>query len=928
MKQKKILSTAIFLLVWLPQLLFAQKSDVFSKMKPGDWFEVLVSDTARKSNDESWRYHIKYLLKKINSEGSKEYTLTFERIRVILSSAGHAPLGYDSYYPPYQQGIQQKLVKPSFTAQVDKTGKVLSMKPQTDFPKINLQEIASRKTYGGSSVEMEPVHAETASVISQIILEAIARGEKDWVNGRLYKDSELSFLISGATFPLADNVVLEGKISNMTQQVKDGLDLYLPGTEQPFRISKDGSFRITAFLTEGSGGRLKYRYPPKETSEGRTPQIPLGADVVLSVRELNMPLFFQPGDTLRITADANDFVNSMQVTGNAAGMASFGLELAKIVQHMETAEIPYGVKSFSAGKYMKAQNADESAFGQLNAQYRGKLTAGVLKYHKLKFAFEEASGRLDFLSKTSFKATPEAPVIFEDFPLNFFKGIDTLPVLMIDYNQAGWYHSFLNSLHVYLSFKAGQLNGGSDDFFLGDYVLSLNYLKRYPLYATLAEAFENELGSSNWKSAQTLKPYYDDFIDNCGDTALTNRVSGKWRAISSWAPGNQLPLKKIRLSDGRLLDINKFKGKALSMTFNFHYPDEMKRLLERIKKQDPNKVHFLIVQLKEDGYTKSTVAEELKKLPQVTYVEVTRDNDDLEDIVLLTNWDVKTFVIDAEQRIIQDNIDDSPERLSQDKAFEEALKKALAPKTMSKEDKAELIKTIGWSLGSILFASLIFFWIYKVRIASLERKENIKRQINELEIKAIRSQMNPHFLFNALNSIQSLINNNQYKEANFYLEKFSLLMRRVLNNSEKIFITLSDELEAVTLYAELEKLRFNFHFNINVEDAVNTNLIEIPGMIIQPLIENAIVHGLAQKGISGKLEISIRKEKAYLNITVKDNGKGLTTNPESHNGFGLKLVKERLNLLNTGGANGKLTLNSNLGENNTGVTAVLIIPID
>ncbi|HMI02168.1 MAG TPA: histidine kinase, partial [Pedobacter sp.] len=815
-----------------------------------------------------------------------------------------------------------------FLTQVDKTGKVLSMKPQSDFPKINLNEITTRKKYGGTSMESDPVHAETASVISQIILEAIASGEKDWDNGRLYKDSGLSFLLPAATFPLADNMVLEGKISNMTQQMRDGLDLYLPGTEQEFRISKDGSFRITAFLSEGSQASLKYSYPYKETAGSGNVPASAGVDVMVNINKLSIPLFFQPGDTLHITADANDFANTMRFAGNAAEMATFGLDVARFAQRMKTPEISRGTKSFSAESFMKAQELDESAFQQLVMQYLGKLPAGVLKYHKLKFAFEEANGKLDFLSKTNFKASPEAPVIFEDFPLNFFKGIDTLPVLMIDYNEAGWYHSFLNSLHVYLSFKAGQLNGGSDGFFLSDYVLSLNYLRRFPLYATLAEAFENELRSNDWKNAQSLKPYYNDFINNCGDTTLTNAVKDKWRAVSAWAPGNKLPLKKIRLADGRPLDISKFKGKVLSMTFNFHYPDEMKRLLKRIKKQDPNKVHFLIVQLKEDGLATSAVAEELKNLPQVTYVEVTRDNDDLEDVVLLTNWDVKTFVLDAEQRIIQDNIDDSPEHLPQDKAFEEAIKKALAPKTMSKEDRAELIKTIGWSASSILFASLIFFWIYKVRVTSLKRKEAIKRQIKELEIKAIRSQMNPHFLFNALNSIQSLINNNQYREANVYLEKFSLLMRRVLNNSEKIYISLSDELEAVTLYCELEKLRFDFTFTLVVQKEVYANLIEIPGMIIQPLVENAIVHGLAQKGNSGKLEISIRKEKNCLNITVKDNGRGLNSATETHSGFGLKLVNERLNLLNADGAHGKLTLNSNLDENNTGVTAELIIPID
>ncbi len=919
---------ALLLLLWLPQLLFAQKGDAFSKMKPGDWFEVLVSDTARRPNDESYRYHLRYLLKNVKAEGSKEYMLTFERIRITVSPDRHTALGYDSYYPPYLQGIQQKSVKPVFFMLADKTGKVLSMKPQSDFAKMNLNEIAPRKKNAVTSMEFEPVHPETASIISKLILEAIASGDKDWDNGRLYKDSGLTFLLSAATFPLADNVVLEGKIKNITRQMRDDMNLYLPGTEQQFRIAEDGSFRITAFLTEGSGARLKYQYPPKKVTGSGVPQIPEGVDVALSIRELNMPLFFQPGDTLRITADGNDIANSIKFTGNAAEMASFALHLAKFAQSRKTPEISYGTQSFSAEAFMKTQSGDEKTFRQLVSSYRGRLPAAVMKYYDIKFAFEEANRRLDFLIKTNSQASPEAPEIFEGFPLNFFKGIDTLPVLMIDYNSAGWYRTFLNSLDVYLSSKASQFNGGSDGFFLGDYVPSLNYLRRYPLYATLAEAFENKLGSSDWKSAQTLKPYYDDFVNNCGDTTLTNAVKEKWVAVSAWAPGNLLPLKNIRLADGSLLDISKFKGKALSMTFNFHYPDEMKRLLERIRKQDPNKVHFLVVQLKEDGYAKSTVLEALKKLPQVTYVEVTRQNDDLEDVVLLNNWDVKTFVIDAEQRIIQDNIDDSPERLPQDTAFEEAIKKALTPHKMGKAEKAQLIKTIGWSAGSILLTFLVLMLVSRRRIASVRKKEALKRQIKELEIKAIRSQMNPHFLFNALNSIQSLINNQQYKQANIYLEKFSFLMRKVLNNSGKTFVPLSDELEAVALYCELEKLRFDFDFSIQVSGEINAELIEIPGMIIQPLVENSVVHGLSQKGSAGKLSIVIHQDKSYLHIEIKDNGKGLGPEQENAQGFGLKLVRERLALLNAGGASGKLTLSSNLANEKSGTTAVLIIPID
>jgi LytS/YehU family sensor histidine kinase len=127
----------------------------------------------------------------------------------------------------------------------------------------------------------------------------------------------------------------------------------------------------------------------------------------------------------------------------------------------------------------------------------------------------------------------------------------------------------------------------------------------------------------------------------------------------------------------------------------------------------------------------------------------------------------------------------------------------------------------------------------------------------------------------------------------------------------------------------LEQLRFNFKFDIEVSPEVNTQLVEIPGMIIQPLVENSILHGLARKGDTGRLIIHISCDQRYLKIVVKDNGTGLNENIAGGNkSLGLKLVKERLILLSTDGNVGNLHLTSNLEENENGVTAVLTIPID
>jgi two-component sensor histidine kinase len=291
----------------------------------------------------------------------------------------------------------------------------------------------------------------------------------------------------------------------------------------------------------------------------------------------------------------------------------------------------------------------------------------------------------------------------------------------------------------------------------------------------------------------------------------------------------------------------------------------------------------------------------------------------------------KIFMLDKWFRIVDNNAEDPMNHtyIGGPSKFELSLRKTIDAKRYSKAEKTVMLKTAGWSFGSVLLTALIGLWIYRIRIARIRQQEAVRRRIKELEIKAIRSQMNPHFIFNALNSIQSLINGNQFKESNIYLSKFAVLLRGVLNNSEKSRVSLSDELESVRLYCELEQLRFEFKFEILIDPQVNSDLIEIPGMIIQPLAENAIVHGLSAKGAEGILMIRVDRKNDHLCVCVSDNGVGLSpqvADTLSQKGFGLKLVEERINILNLDGKEARLTVENR--KDTTGTIATLTLPID
>ena len=205
----------------------------------------------------------------------------------------------------------------------------------------------------------------------------------------------------------------------------------------------------------------------------------------------------------------------------------------------------------------------------------------------------------------------------------------------------------------------------------------------------------------------------------------------------------------------------------------------------------------------------------------------------------------------------------------------------------------------------LLFASLAYY-VYMLRVKAIRKEESIKNKLALLEAQAIMAQMNPHFIFNSLNSIQACIVSNDNDAAYNYLNKFSMLVRSILQNSREQFINLSNELEVLKNYLDLEKLRFkDLHFTIDVAQEMNTTQIKVPSSFMQPFVENAIIHGLAHKAGEKLLQIIIAKEAANLLFKIIDNGIGreksalLNQNrTRSHTSLGMTLIASRIKLIN------------------------------
>ena len=206
----------------------------------------------------------------------------------------------------------------------------------------------------------------------------------------------------------------------------------------------------------------------------------------------------------------------------------------------------------------------------------------------------------------------------------------------------------------------------------------------------------------------------------------------------------------------------------------------------------------------------------------------------------------------------------------------------------------------------MMLAFWIFFILAAVAIYLYFRNKRLKskHQNIELEQKLLRSQMNPHFIFNSLIAIQSFIYNNDAILAGDYLAKFADLVRKILENSRIESISLEDEIKTIELYLELQLLRFEnkFEYKIDIDSGIDTQKIKLPPMLAQPFIENAIEHGLRYRQDKGFLYIGFNKIDSHLRLTVEDNGIGREKAKEiekarKHKSLAMAIVKERIDIL-------------------------------
>ena len=440
-----------------------------------------------------------------------------------------------------------------------------------------------------------------------------------------------------------------------------------------------------------------------------------------------------------------------------------------------------------------------------------------------------------------------------------------------------------------------------------------------PLYREIGKTLTRFLEKkSQVPTAKIRTDYLNDFVmknldlmhRKCNDIEVTEKVTQIVSQYKKLETGKFVPeLELVDINNKRVSYKDFLNGKPTIIYYSENWVGD-RYGYEEAAKQNPELNFVMVVEgsnFKQwEEYTKSAN-------PTMTHLLYINNNETFRDI------------FQAQQ--VHMVFNKEGEYIGNAENAKKAVKLAQDSLTPKKKElnKSQLIMII-WSLGILFTIAIVVFAIWKWRVRQRFRREQQQRRLRELELTAIRSQMNPHFLFNSLNSVQNLVQQNKGREAHLYLADFAGLIRKVLQNSEKEEVSLAEELEMTEQYLNLEKLRFDFDFSIGVEQGIDIHNTPVPSMLLQPFAENAVIHGLQNKPENRKLKIEVLKkgegegrgegrgggkgkgkgkgkgrgEDKGIVISIEDNGIGreaAAAISKVKNGKGSKLIQERLDIL-------------------------------
>lgn len=388
------------------------------------------------------------------------------------------------------------------------------------------------------------------------------------------------------------------------------------------------------------------------------------------------------------------------------------------------------------------------------------------------------------------------------------------------------------------------------------------------------------------------KKVLDEILIGSNDTILNRNAIEKFKPIKELLSGEILRKRIFLTASGDTVSLQNFLGtKACVVCFtsseNYSYPQYR---LEQITDKYSDLKTIII----DDGKLGWDIWKKQAKTRNLAATHLFYFNEKTRLSQLFEAYPSNYFLM------VFDRNGDLVEYAADSNQIDHDIKKALDQPLKPKDPSKSSLYAIIWVMAGAIIMALIAFLIFKARMRRKLKKQNQEKRLRELQLSAIRAQMNPHFLFNSLNSVQNLVRKNQGREAHLYLADFAGLIRKVLKNSQQEEVSLAEELETLSQYIKLEQLRFDFEFEQVVDENIDQNHFMVPSMILQPMAENAILHGLQHKKDNRKLRLEVFKKEQSIQINIEDNGIGMKASREmktNSNGIGLNLNIERLQLM-------------------------------
>ena len=411
-----------------------------------------------------------------------------------------------------------------------------------------------------------------------------------------------------------------------------------------------------------------------------------------------------------------------------------------------------------------------------------------------------------------------------------------------------------------------------------EYIINKQLFSGFPKYMATGSTLQQLMHTN---TLSEIEGDYNDFIRSCPDTSLTNLLKRTYDKLLPFETGKNIRESGLMIADS--LHLVKGSDRKYILLFlsreqglpapNLQNALDFKKCLE-------SEGLVSIVQLELYSKFQSNNTERVKPFKAISDLQI--------EELRRKGLGAVTILMREDGTILY--------RQFTGWRFDPKPALAIIQNDLNREDESfnDFLKGFKEGvLGTLLIAAIICI-AYYFRTKEKQKKERNRRHIRELELRAIRSQMNPHFIFNALSSIQNLINRSASQEANEYLIDFSRLLRKVLATSEKKLVPLSDEIEQLQLYLKLEQLRFPFSYSLTVDNNIEPDAIEIPGMLIQPFVENAVKHGIAPRG-TGEIIIRLSLQDQLLTIDIIDDGPGIET--EAEGGFGIRAISNEFEIL-------------------------------